>query len=52
MEEKLFDLWTETLIKVIDAGYDTEVQQISLFQEDTLEKNTKCSNKWDRLKHL
>lgn len=35
MEEKLFGLWSETLMKVIDAGYDAEMQQISLLKEDT-----------------
>lgn len=38
MEEKLFGLWSETLIKVIDAGYDTEIWQISLLKEDIHEK--------------
>lgn len=47
MEEKRLHLWSETLIKVIDAGYDAQIQQKSLLNEDTLHINTKCSNKWD-----
>lgn len=45
MEKKLFHLWSETLIKVIDAGYDAQMQQIPILKQDTQEKNTKCSNK-------
>lgn len=32
-EEKLADLWCETLIKVIDAGYDSGLQQKSLLSK-------------------
>lgn len=52
MEEKLLGLWRETLIKMIDAECDAEIQQISFLKEDTPEINTKSSNKWDRLQHL
>lgn len=52
MEEKRLGLSSETLIKVIDAGYEAQIQQKSLLNEDTLEINTKCSNKWDSLQHL
>lgn len=45
MEEKQLGLWSETLIKVIDAGYDAEMQYMSLLKEDAREINTRCSNK-------
>lgn len=45
MEEKKLGLWSETLIKVIDAGYDAEMQYTSLLKEDAQEINTRCSNK-------
>lgn len=48
VEEKLPGSWSETLIKVIDAGKDVEIQQI-LFWGESVQISTKCSNEWDRL---
>lgn len=49
MEEEWLGLSSETLIKVIDARYNVQIQQKSPLNGDTQEINTKCANKWDIL---